>query len=203
MSMVMASLGLVSNDADGSVPQATGNLTLRDLMAGRPGSPPACVASTGLPKSRRSAEEFRSDVDYWQRETTIRTHTTSYMEPDMRYACLIYFDPEIVFNRSPEAEAVLRDAGRFDAEIKASGNLVAAHALTLPQAGRTVKVRDGKTSTTDGPFMETKEMLGGIILIEARDLDDAVRIAAQIPFARLGAIEVRPLVDYSQPRPSL
>jgi hypothetical protein len=80
---------------------------------------------------------------------------------------------------------------------------VAAHALTLPQAAMTVRVRDGRMAATDGPFMETKEMLGGFILIEALDLDEAVRIAAGIPFARLGAIEVRPLVDYSQPRPKL
>jgi len=121
----------------------------------------------------------------------------------MRYACLIYFDPQKAFNQSPEAEAVLRDTGPFDAELKASGHLVAAHALTLPQAAMTVQVRDGKMSATDGPFMETKEMLGGLMLIEARDLNEAVRIAAGIPFARIGSIEVRPLVDYSQPRPTI
>jgi hypothetical protein len=121
----------------------------------------------------------------------------------MRYACLIYFDPKKVFNQSPEAEAVLRDAGPFDAELKASGHLIAGHPLTLPGEAITVQVRDGKTSTTDGPFMETKEVLGGIILIEAKDLNEAVQIAAKIPFARLGAVEVRPLVDYSKPRPKL
>jgi hypothetical protein len=121
----------------------------------------------------------------------------------MRYACLIYFDPQKVFNQSPEAEAVLRDSGTYDAELKASGHMVAAHALKLPEAAMTVQVRDGKMSATDGPFMETKEMLGGLMLIEARDLNEAVRIAAGIPFARLGFVEVRPLVDYSEPRPKL
>ena len=121
----------------------------------------------------------------------------------MRYACLIYFDPGKVFNQSPEADAVLRDVGPYDAELKASGHLVSGHALQMPQAAMTVRVRDGKMSATDGPFMETKEMLGGFTLIEARDLNEAVRIAAGIPFAKLGAIEVRPLVDYSQPRPKL
>ena len=67
----------------------------------------------------------------------------------------------------------------------------------------TLKVRDGKMSTTDGPYMETKEMLGGLIVIEARDLNEAARIAGGIPYAKLGSIEVRPLVDYSQPRPIL
>lgn len=121
----------------------------------------------------------------------------------MRYACLIYFDPQTVFDRSPEAEAVLRDCGPHDAELSASGHLLAAHALKLPQAAMTVRVRDGKMSATDGPFMETKEMLGGLMLIEARDLNEAVRIAAGIPFARLGSVEVRPLVDYHEPRPAL
>lgn len=121
----------------------------------------------------------------------------------MRYACLIYFDPEKVFNQSPEAEAVLRDAAPYDAELRTSGHMVMAQALTLPREAMTVQVRDGKMSATDGPFMETKEMLGGFILIEARDLNEAVRIAAGIPFARLGFIEVRPLVDYSKPRPEL
>ena len=65
------------------------------------------------------------------------------------------------------------------------------------------KVRDGKMSATDGPFMETKEVLGGFIVIEARDLNEAARIAAGIPLAKLGAVEVRPVVDFSGPRPQL
>ena|SRR5450631_4613401 len=121
----------------------------------------------------------------------------------MQYACLIYFDPQKVFNQSPEGEAVLRETGAFDTELKASGHMVARHALQLPQTAMTLKVRDGKMLTTDGPFMETKEMLGGLIVIEARDLNEAVRIAGGIPYAKLGSIEVRPLVDYSQPRPIL
>jgi hypothetical protein len=121
----------------------------------------------------------------------------------MRYACLIYFDPEKVFDQSPEGEAVLRDVGPHNAELARSGHLVEAHALKLPRAAMTVQVRDGKMSATDGPFMETKEMLGGFMLIEARDLNEAVRIAGGIPFARLGSVEVRPLVDFSEPRPKL
>lgn len=121
----------------------------------------------------------------------------------MRYACLIYFDPHVVFNQSPEGDAVLRDAGPYGAELKARGSLVDSFALKFPKDAMTVRLRDGKMSTTDGPFIETKEMLGGIMVIEARDLNDALRIAAGIPFAQLGAVEVRPLVDYSQPRPKL
>ncbi|HTF34186.1 MAG TPA: YciI family protein [Myxococcota bacterium] len=121
----------------------------------------------------------------------------------MRYVCLIYFDPRKVFNQSPEALAVLAEAGPYDAELKASGHMVMSQALKLPKEAITVQVRDGKMSATDGPFMETKEMLGGFILIEARDLNEAVRIGAGIPFAKLGFIEVRPIVDFSEPRPKL
>jgi hypothetical protein len=121
----------------------------------------------------------------------------------MQYACLLYFDPNAVFNGSPEGEAVLRDTARFDAELQAGGHKVAGHALQLPRSAMTVKVRDGAMSATDGPFLEAKEMLGGVMVIEARDLNDAVRIAAGIPYARVGAVEIRPLVDYSQPRPRL
>ena len=75
--------------------------------------------------------------------------------------------------------------------------------LNLPQEAITVRMRDEKMSTTDGPFMETKEMLGGLVLIEARDLNEAIRIAASMPFARIGHIEVRPAIDYNGPRPKL
>jgi hypothetical protein len=121
----------------------------------------------------------------------------------MRYACLVYFDPRNVFNQSPEAEAVLAESMPYDEQLSQSGHMVAAEALQLPAAAVTVRVRDGKMSATDGPFMETKEVLGGFILIEARDLNEAVRIAAGIPLAKLGAVEVRPVVDFSKPRPQL
>lgn len=121
----------------------------------------------------------------------------------MRYACLVYFDPKRVFDGSAEAEAVLRDGYATLNELRASGRLVSDAALQLPDQAMTVRVRDGKTSATDGPFMETKEMLGGLMIIEARDLVEAVRIAGEIPLAKLGAVEVRPLVDFSKPRPKL
>jgi hypothetical protein len=121
----------------------------------------------------------------------------------MRYVCLIYFEPQQVFNQSPAARAVLDAVGPHDRQLEASGHLLAAQALTLPNEAVTVRVRDGKMSATDGPFMETKEVLGGFILIEARDLNDAIRIAAEIPFAKLGSVEVRPVVDFSKPRPKL
>lgn len=121
----------------------------------------------------------------------------------MRYACLIYFDPKTVFSGNPEANAVLAEVGRHDEGLKAAGQLVMGMPLVLPDEAVTVRVRDGKLSSTDGPFMETREVLGGLVLIEASDRDEAVRIAGGIPFAKLGAVEVRPLVDFSKPRPRL
>jgi hypothetical protein len=119
----------------------------------------------------------------------------------MRYVYLIYFDPRRVFDGSPEGNAVLAAVGPHDAALKASGQMVSSEALTMPNEAITVRVREGKIAATDGPFLETKEMLGGFILIEARDLNEAVDIAGRIPFARLGAIEVRPVVDFSKPQP--
>jgi hypothetical protein len=121
----------------------------------------------------------------------------------MRYVCLVYFDPQKLFNQSPEATAILAEVGPHNEQLRNSGHLVMDQALQLPEEAMTVRVRDGKMSTTDGPFMETKEMLGGFLLIEARDLNEAVRIASGIPLAKLGAVEVRPIVDFSKPRPKL
>ena len=121
----------------------------------------------------------------------------------MQFHCLIYFDPKQVFDDSAESNAMLADIGPHAASLKASGNLVMSQPLNLPQSAITVQMRAGKISVTDGPFLETKEMLGGLVLIEARDRDDAVRIAASMPHARLGHIEVRPVIDFSSPRPKL
>jgi len=121
----------------------------------------------------------------------------------MRYVCLIYFDPQRVFDQSATSNAALAEVGTYNADLRASGHIVTSEALQLPNEAVTVRVREGKMSTTDGPFMETKEMLAGFIVIEARDLNEAVQIAGRDPFARLGAVEVRPVVDYSKPRPKL
>jgi hypothetical protein len=121
----------------------------------------------------------------------------------MRYACLVYFDPQKVFNQSQESEAVLRDGFAYIEELRNSGHLVSEGALQMPDQTMTVQVRDGKMSATDGPFMETKEMLAGFLVIEARDLNEAVRIGAGVPLAKLGFVEVRPFVDFSKPRPKL
>lgn len=119
----------------------------------------------------------------------------------MRFACLVYFDPKSTFDGRPETNAVLEAAEADRQGLLRNG--IVAEALTLPAEAVTIRIRDGRLSATDGPFMETKEMLAGFILIEARDLSEAVQIAAGIPFAKLGSVEVRPVVDFSKPRPTL
>ena len=87
---------------------------------------------------------------------------------------------------------------QFTENIRHSGHYVAGEALQPIQAATTLRSRSGKLSTTDGPFAETKEQLGGFYLIEARDLNEAIQIASRIPSVRTGAIEVRPVVDFSK-----
>jgi hypothetical protein len=113
----------------------------------------------------------------------------------MQYLCLIY-DAEKVWKDMPEAEAgqMFGEYMKFTSDIKASGHFVAGEALQPISTATTVRVRDGKTTTTDGPFAETREQLGGFYLIEAKDLDEATMIAAKIPSAKIGSIEVRPIM---------
>jgi hypothetical protein len=89
------------------------------------------------------------------------------------------------------------DYGAFTQSIIQSGNFKAGDALQPTSTATTVRVRDGKTLTTDGPFAETREQLGGYYLVEAKDLDAALEIAARIPGAKVGSIEVRPILVYS------
>lgn len=119
----------------------------------------------------------------------------------MRYACLVYLDPKSAFDGSPEHTAILDEAGPASRELTARGFV--NEALTLPEEAVTIRIRNGKLRKTDGPFMETKEVLAGLVLIEAADMDEALVIAATNPMAKLGAVEIRPLVDFSKPRPKL
>jgi hypothetical protein len=118
----------------------------------------------------------------------------------MKYLCLIYED-ETRWQNMPKAELdkVYAEYTAFKDDIKNSGHLIGCNPLQPTNAATTVRVRDGKVSTTDGPFAETKEQLGGYFLIEARDLNDAIQVASRIPSARIGSIEVRPVWEI-QPR---
>ncbi|MEO8883838.1 MAG: YciI family protein [Devosia sp.] len=117
----------------------------------------------------------------------------------MRFACLVYFDPRTAFTGTAENNAIL-DAAEADRQRLLVKGIV-SEALTLPSEAVTVRVRNDKISATDGPFAETKEVLGGFVLIDAADIEEAVRMAATNPMAKLGSVEVRPLVDFSRPRP--
>ena len=116
----------------------------------------------------------------------------------MRYLCLIYEDENLWTRLSKEqAEATLGEYFAFNEDTKKSGHYLAGEALQPTPSATTVRVRNGKVSTKDGPVAETKEQLGGYYLIEARDLNDAVSIAAKIPGARTGSVEVRPIMEFS------
>jgi len=117
----------------------------------------------------------------------------------MKYACLIYDEEKKAATMSKaEGDAFMGEYFAFTEGIKKSGQYVGGEALQPVQSATTVRVRDGKLLTTDGPFAETKEQLGGFYLITAKDLDEALQVASKIPSARLGSIEVRPVVDFSQ-----
>lgn len=105
----------------------------------------------------------------------------------MNYLCLVYLD-EKRLDELPDEECVA-----YDTAIRKSGHCVASEALESVQTATTVRVRDGRTSVTDGPFAETKEQLAGFYMINAKDLNEAIRIASGIPPARVGSIEVRPI----------
>ena len=115
----------------------------------------------------------------------------------MRYILLIYTAESTEVPPPDVVQAQLEDYDKFTKHVKDRGAYEAGEALDSTATATTVRVRDGRTLTTDGPFAETKEALGGFYLVEAADLDEAIAYAAMIPGARNGAIEVRPIFDYS------
>jgi hypothetical protein len=115
----------------------------------------------------------------------------------MKYLCLIYEEEKKLDAMSAsEFDALMGEFFAFTREIRKSGHFLGGEALQAVQTATTVRVRDGKVSTTDGPFAETKEQLGGFYLITARDLNDAIRVASRIPSARFGSVEVRPIKEF-------
>jgi hypothetical protein len=116
----------------------------------------------------------------------------------MKYLCLIC--AEAVMEQMPPADAQrhFQEYAEFTRAIRESGHLVDSNRLLPPSAATTVRVRRGKVSTTDGPYAETKEQLGGYYLIEARDLNEAILVASRIPGASRGCVEVRPIAQDEQ-----
>lgn len=114
----------------------------------------------------------------------------------MKYLCLVYTDGHVVTDLGPRDKYTLDITSMAHNEnLARSGNLIAAQALQPPDEAVTLRVRNGQLSMTDGPFAETREHLGGFVFIDARDEAEALAIAADIPLARLGAIEVRAVMD--------
>ena len=116
----------------------------------------------------------------------------------MRYLCLIYDEEKKMAAMAKlESDAFMGEYFAFTEGIRKSGHFLAGEALQPVHTATTVRVRNGTLSTTDGPFAETTEQLGGFYLINAKDLTDAVQVAAKIPSARLGSVEVRPIMEYT------
>lgn len=119
----------------------------------------------------------------------------------MQYLLLVYTDPERMADLSEaEFDRLMHGCIRHADELRAEGCLLDAQQLEPPATARTVRVREGASRVTDGPFAETKEVLAGFNLIEAENIEAAVRIAHEFPWIRFGSIEVRPLRDFDMVR---
>ena len=113
----------------------------------------------------------------------------------MKYMLLIYGDPTLASDDPAEGEKMMAEYGKFSQEIIESGEMAGGDPLAGIEAATSVRVRDGRRSTTDGPFAETKEHLGGYYIVDVKDLDRALDLAAKIPGARTGVVEVRPVME--------
>jgi len=114
----------------------------------------------------------------------------------MKYMLLIYIDPQKL-DALPEGkfESMMRDCLTHADELQTSGTLTDSQMLEEPKTAKSVRIRAGRVTTTDGPFAEAKEVLGGFNLIEADSMEEACRIAASFPWANTGCVEVRPVQD--------
>jgi len=118
----------------------------------------------------------------------------------VKYLCLAYEEEGTLDALShDEWDALRAETLDYVEELRRSGRLILTHALQSVRTATTVRVRQGRLATTDGPFAETKETLGGFFLIEARDLNEAIQVASKWPSARFGSIEVRPIEEALRP----
>jgi hypothetical protein len=114
----------------------------------------------------------------------------------MKFMLLIYIDPKLLDSLpEPEFDARMRDCLTHVDELRDQGYVLDSQQLEEPSTARSVRVRQGRQTTFDGPYAEAKEVLGGFNLIEAKDMDEAVRIASEFPWTRIGCVEVRPVRD--------
>lgn len=121
----------------------------------------------------------------------------------MKYLILIYHNPKArqIWEGFSDAERgdALRGVATFNDDLAASGEMIVTEALADPSQGKRVSVREGRTTTTDGPFAEAKEHLAGFYLIECESMERAVELAARVPEATLGLVEIRPVLNLSLP----
>jgi hypothetical protein len=116
----------------------------------------------------------------------------------MQYLAIIYNDESLYANATPEdIGAIFAAHGKFGEDTRNAGVFVGGEGLQPTSTATTVRVRDGERLLTDGPYAETKEQVGGYYVLDCKDLDDALNWASQIPEAKSGAIEVRPIMDYT------
>lgn len=114
----------------------------------------------------------------------------------MQYLCLVRIDDDLIGKLTPEEDRQQQlESMAHDEDLKRSGHLIAAQPVEGPESATTIRVRNGKVSMTDGPYVETKEHLGGFMVIDAKDLNEALALAGKAPVARFGSIEVRPTWD--------
>src|SRR5215208_6245325 len=118
----------------------------------------------------------------------------------MKFLCMICAEQMMEHMPVADAEKHFGEYMEFTESIKSTGNYVGGNRLQTPDTGTTVRVRNGKVLTTEGPYAETKEQIGGYYLIEATSIDEAIGIASRIPGARYGCVEVRPIADDPQTR---
>jgi len=118
----------------------------------------------------------------------------------MQYLLLIYSDEAQLSKLTPaQTDEILQEYHAYSQSVAQSGHLRGGNELNLTSTAKTVRVPNGKEIVTDGPFAETKEQLGGYYLVEAKDINEALKLAARIPSARFGSIEVRPIIPHEMP----
>jgi hypothetical protein len=176
-------------------------------------APSAAVGGTPPPKGEGKQKKVRGNRGRWVREgdnvVESASPRSSYRrvatvvarkEDRMKYALLIYADEKPQVESTPEEQQEVMDAyWAFTNEITERGIMLGGEALNFTETATTVRVRDGETMTTDGPFAETKEALGGFYLIDVADLDEAIAVAAKLPGSWHGSVEVRPVVEFDAP----
>jgi hypothetical protein len=130
----------------------------------------------------------------------IRSHASNNRGSTMRYICLVHFEHGKLTDLPPaERQEIDRRSLAYNRELEARGHYILSEAIEGSDHAVLVRSRNGKVTSTDGPYIETKEQMAGFILVEARDLNEAVQLAAGIPLAEIGTIEVRPIYEIPTP----